>query len=207
MKKKLTGFDRTTRRWRDDIFGSGFEAGAKARVAAGIPSPSNKPPKRSAKIPSDCTGRNAKTLWASGWKSGYAFGIPNTRNGNARERQRTLAWRRMIAKRGRLRINSDDLVGRWRACRGEYVKLWELAQDGSATGRVTKARTVIAHASGTWKLDKDCLVFDYRHDLHGGEMNAPYEDTSVVMEIARDRLVLATTERIRERYIRVPQKI
>jgi hypothetical protein len=50
-------------------------------------------------------------------------------------------------------------------------------------------------------------VFDYRQALFGGEMNAPYEDIGVVMAITRDRLVLATSETIREKFTRVQQCI
>ena len=80
-----------------------------------------------------------------------------------------------------------------------------LARDGSFTGRIVKASQVIADALGTWKLENDCLVFDYRSDLYGGEMGAPYEVTSVILKITRDLLVVATGETARERFTRVPQ--
>jgi hypothetical protein len=207
MSKKLTGFDRELRVWRDSIFSSGFEAGAKARVAAGIPSPPGEMPKRSARVPDDYPHRNASVLWARGWKMGYAIGTPNAWHGSRRKHHRTHAWERELAKRGPLRIRRPLLVGCWRATRRDYVKVWSLAHDGSLTGRITKASTVITDASGTWKVDKDCLIFDYRSDLYGGEMNAPYEDTSVILDITRARLVIATGETIRERYTHVPQKI
>ena len=206
MSRKLTGFDRKLRVWRDEIFSSGFEAGAKARVAAGIPSPTREIPKRSANVPRDYSHRNARALWAYAWKMGYAFASPNTWFGNKKMRQRSLHWKQELRKRGPLRLKEQELVGCWRASRGKHFKMWNLARDGSATGRITEAKTVIADASGTWSLHKDCLVFNYRQDLYGGEMNAPYEDTSVVMDITRDRLVIATSETIRERYTRVPQR-
>ena len=207
MPKKLTGFDRKLRVWRDEVFSRGFEAGAKARVAAGILSPTREIPKRSAKVPRDYSYPNARALWAYAWKTGYALASPNTRAGNKKMRQRSLAWKQELRKRGPLRLKEQELVGFWRASRGKYLKLWTLAQDGSATGRITKDRTVVADASGRWKLYRDCLVIDFKQDLSGGETNAPYEDTSVVMDITADRLVIATSETIRERYTRVPQRI
>jgi hypothetical protein len=206
-QKKITGFDRKLRVWRDEIFFCGFEAGAKARVVAGILSPPGKIPKRSVKIPRDYSDLNARTLWAYAWRAGYAIASPNTPSGTKKMRRRSLVWKQMLRKRGPLRPKKQELVGCWRASRGEYIKLWNLAQDGSATGRITKARTVVADASGTWKLHRDCLILDFRQDLLGGEMNAPYEVTSVVMDITRDRLVIATSETIRERFIRVRQRI
>jgi hypothetical protein len=157
MSKKLTGFDRKLRVWRDQIFSCGFEAGAKARVAAGIVSPPREIPKRSAKIPRTYSHRTAKVLWAHAWKTGYAFASPNRRSGTKKMRQRSLAWKQELRKRGPLRLKEQELVGCCRASRGEYVKLWNLAQEGSATGRITKARSVIADASGAWKLHKDCI--------------------------------------------------
>ena len=152
MTKKLTGFDRKLRVWRGQIFDSGFEAGAKARVAAGIPAPPLEIPKRSARIPDNYSHPNARALWAYAWKMGYAIASPNARSGAKTTRQRSLAWKKDLKKRGPLHIKKQNLVGRWRASRAGYIKVWTLAQDGSATGRITKARTVIADASGTWNL-------------------------------------------------------
>src|SRR5258708_1465883 len=104
MPKKLTGFDRRLRIWRDDIFSSGFEAGAKARVAAGIPSPRGEMPKRSARIPDHYSHSDARTLWARAWKMGYAIANPDTWSGAKRMRQRSLAWKQEIRTRGPLRI-------------------------------------------------------------------------------------------------------
>src|SRR5437660_11571976 len=102
MTKKLTGFDRKLRVWRDQIFYSGFEAGAKARVAAGTLSPPMEIPKRSAKIPDNYSHPNARALWAHAWKMGYAIACPNASSRTKEMRQRSLAWKKDLKKRGRL---------------------------------------------------------------------------------------------------------
>src|SRR5437867_4325459 len=108
MSKKLTGFARKLRVWRDEILSCGFEAGTKARVAAGVLSPPREIPKRSAKIPRDCSHRNARALWAYAWKMGYAFASPNRRSGIKKTRQRSLAWKQELRKRGPLRLKEQE---------------------------------------------------------------------------------------------------
>lgn len=207
MTKKFTGFHRKLRIWRDEIFGAGFEAGAKARVAAGIPLPTSEMPKRSARVPTAYPDRHSKVLWAFGWKAGYAFCMTSSRAGTKRVRQRSLRWKRDLRTRGPLQISRANLVGPWRATRGEYIKMWNLAHDGSLTGLIVKGTTVLGDASGTWKVDGDCLVLDYKSYIYDGEEGAPYQDTSVILKITRNHLVIATGERSREKYTYVPQKL
>jgi len=202
MRKKLVGFDPKMKKWRDDIFGFGFGAGAEARVAAGIPSPRGRVPKTAPAVPAEYFGRSLRALWARGWKYGYAIGTPDSRDGKKRIRKRELTWKRDLNKRGPLRVKSAYLVGRWRTARGEYAKVWNLAGNGALTGRVTKSTSVIADAKGTWKVEDDCLVFDYKDDFYGGEMGAPYEVRSVIMAVTRNQLVVATGETARVRYSR-----
>jgi len=205
MTKKLTGFHRKVRIWRDEIFGAGFEAGAEARIAAGIPSPTSEMPKRSARVPAAYPDPESKALWAYAWKAGYAFCMTGNRAGTKRERQSALRWKRDLNKRGALRISRANLVGAWLATRGESVKMWDLARDGSLTGVIVEGSTVMGDASGKWKLDGDCLVFDCKSYMYDAVKDDLCQYTSVIMEITRDHLVIATGETSREKYTYIPQ--
>jgi hypothetical protein len=202
MSKKLIGMDQKTRKWGGEIFGAGFEAGAQARVAAGIPLHAKNQPKHSAKIPPEYTGQNARRLWASGWKSGHAFGVPNTKVGSARCRRRALAWQKALAQRGRLRINSRNLIGSWRSKRGAHSKVLSLAEGGTMTASVVKGKTLVEDAAGKWSVDRDLLVLDYVCNLYGGETGALYKSHSVIMKLAANHFVIATSETMRDRYSR-----
>ena len=205
MAKKLIGFHRKLRVWRDQIFTDGMHAGAKSRILAGIALAPGVLPKRSAKVPPRYFESSARELWSFGWKMGYAFFDQNRASEPKGTMQKLRAWERELRKRGVLRINSS-LVGCWRSTRGNSIKTLNFARDGSFTGTITANGVVTATAAGTWIIKNDCLVLDYRSNVQDGEKNAAYEDTSVIMKILSNTLVIATGMAVRQRYRRVSEK-
>jgi hypothetical protein len=76
LMKAFEGKGLKTRRRYNAMFNLGFKSGAKARVEAGIAEPSGALPKRSARVPAKYTSRKERTLWAGGYRMGYAIGTP-----------------------------------------------------------------------------------------------------------------------------------
>ena len=79
IARVFEGKDARTKRRYNATFNVGFQSGARARFAAGIPEPTGILPKRSAKIPPDYITRDERALWASGYRMGYAIGTPKRR--------------------------------------------------------------------------------------------------------------------------------
>jgi hypothetical protein len=188
-----------TKKRRDAILYSAFEAGAQARADAGLSCPPAKIPKRGPRIPAKYTGRSERKLWGWGWRMGYGHGLTKD-EGKAYPRHPDRPKRALPG------MTRKIMIGHWVCLSGARTIRWDLSEDGAFTGAIKEGKKIMADFDGKWELQGRYFWTDYKSNTYPGATGSRYVQSDPLIKFNRNSFVIETDDMMQLRFTRVRRK-